>query len=305
MGGCCKKTNNTTDQTNFTAKKLINTFKSSIFCGAKGFLTFNLALLSYAEYSLYDYMLSKSNNQEDNRPKIKTAQAYLNDGSIVEVEEEVEEKKYNSYKFLKEGAAFAMKRNTIPFIEMIAIVPLACFALPVMIPGINILQCALICIALMVATCFIVRSFNLREKLLEKQTDYTREEIDKEFTKDSIVYPIFNKDRKHIQYNSPDQGHLLSEKDSTSFLVMLLAFPLKILQSCILVSLAVIELLEAVPNLCVDMIYDRSFDATKSNLQRSGNLLYASARNVIPVLSKFDEPVAEFIGIPKASCCSV
>lgn len=300
MDGCChskKKTNNTTNQQNFTAKKLINTFKSSIFCGAKGFLTFNLALLSYAEYSLYDYMLSKSNDKENDRPKVKIAQACLNDGGIAEVEE-IEEK-YNPYKLLKEGAAFAMNRSIIPFFEMIAIVPLACFALPAMIPGINLLPCVVICAALMVATCFVVRSFNLGEKLLEKKTGYTREEIDREFTKDSIVYPTFDKNNKRIRYNLPDQGQLLGEKNSTSFLVMLLTFPLKVLQSCILFSLAVVELLEAIPNLFVDMVYDRSFEATKSNLQRSGHLLYASVRNIVPI-TRFDEPIAEFIGTPKA-----
>jgi hypothetical protein len=49
MGKCCE--NNTTKQaepttekqSEFTAKKLINNLKSSIFCGTKGFLTFNLA----------------------------------------------------------------------------------------------------------------------------------------------------------------------------------------------------------------------------------------------------------------------
>ncbi|WP_341808076.1 hypothetical protein [Wolbachia endosymbiont (group E) of Neria commutata] len=297
MAGCCKKTNNTTNQQNLTAKKLVNIFKTSIFCGAKGSLTFSLACLSYLEYSLCEYMLRKNNNQEDNGPKIKTVQACLNEDSVAEAE--VREKKYNPYRFLKKGAAFAMKRNIIPFIEMITIVPFVCFALPTMIPGIGLLQCALICATLMVATCFIVRSFNLRENLIHKYDKYTQEQIDTAFRDNDIAYPIFNKDRKHIQYNSPEQGQLLSEKNSTSFLVKLLTFPLKVLQSCILFSLAAVELLEAVLNLFVDMVCDRSFKDTISSLQKSGHLLYASARNVVPI-SRFDEPVAEFIGNPKA-----
>jgi hypothetical protein len=270
MASCCKKTNNTTHQANFTAKKLINTLKSSIFCGTKGFLTFSLASLSYLEYSLHSY--------------------------------EKQGKSNSAYEELKKGAVFAIKRNSIPFMEMLTIIPFICFALPAMIPSINLLQCVLICAALMITTCFIVRTFNLREKLLENTTNYTRGEIDKEFTKDPITYPIFNQDRKHIQYNAPSPGKLLKEANNDSFLVMFLVFPLKVLQSFILLALAVVELLEAVPNLFVDMIYDRSFDTTKSNLQRSGHLLYASVRNLIP-MSKFDEPVAEFIGAPKAACC--
>lgn len=291
MGACHKKNN-------FTAKKLVNIFKTSIFCGAKGSLTFSLACLSYLEYSLCDYMLRKSNNQEDDAQKIKLVNACLSDGNVAE--SEVRGKKHNPYKSLREGNTFAMKRNIIPFIEMITIVPFACFALPIMIPGISLLQCALICAALMVATCFIVRSFNLRENLIYKYDKYTQEQIKTAFRNSDIAYPIFNQDRKHIQYNSPEQGQLLSEKNNTSFLVKLLTFPLKVLQSCILFSLAAVELLEAVLNLFVDMVYDRSFKNTQNSLQILCNLLYGGARNMIPVLSKFDGPVAEFIGNPKA-----
>ncbi len=44
---------------------------------------------------------------------------------------------------LKEGAAFAMKRNTIPFLEMTVIVPFVCFALPAMVGGISLMKCVL------------------------------------------------------------------------------------------------------------------------------------------------------------------
>lgn len=298
MGVCHKKNN-------LTAKRLVNILKTSIFCGAKGSLTFSLACLSYLEYSLCDYMLRKSNNQEDDAQKIKLVNACLSDGDGNVAESEVRGKKHNPYKSLREGNTFAMKRNIIPFIEMITIVPFACFALPIMIPGISLLQCALICAALMVATCFIVRSFNLRENLICKYDKYTQEQIKTAFRNSDIAYPIFNQDRKHIQYNSPEQGQLLSEKNNTSFLVKLLTFPLKVLQSCILFSLAVVELLETVPNLFVDMVCGGRLENTKNGFKILCHLLYGSARNMIPVLSKFDGPVAEFIGNPQASCCSV
>jgi|GEM_PF-2864353 len=201
---------------------------------------------------------------------------------------------------LKEGAAFAMKRNTIPFLEMAIITPFVCFALPAMVGSMSLTQCALVCAALMITTCFVVRTFNLREKLMAKTTDYSRETIDGEFKKDSIKLPIFDKNRKHIEYNSPNQ---VSEAGNTSFLVAFLVFPLKVLQSCIMLSLAAIELLEAVPSFCADLIFDRSFSSTQSNLQRSGHLLYASVRNLVPI-SILDKPVAELIGTPKATCCS-
>ena len=111
----------------YCRKKLVNNLKSSIFCGTKGFLTFNLAFLSYLEYSLH-------NNTK-----------------------------------LKEGAAFAMKRNVVPFGEMIAIPLFFCFVLPAMVGNISLIECALICAALMIATCFLVRTFHLREKLLKKK----------------------------------------------------------------------------------------------------------------------------------------
>jgi hypothetical protein len=252
MGDCCKKDDRTIEQTEPTTKKLVNNLKSSIFCGTKGFLTFNLAFLSYLEYS------SHHNTK------------------------------------LKKGAVFAMKRNTIPFLEMMIIVPLVCLAFT------GLLQCALVCAALMIATCFIVRTFNLREKLLEKQTVCSKETVNKEFKKDSIKFPIFDQNRKHIEYNSPNQ---VGESSNTSFLVAFLVFPLKILQSCIMLSLAAVELLETVPSFCADLVFDRSsFASTKSNLQRSGHLLYASVRNLVPI-TKFDECVANFIGTPEVTCC--
>ncbi len=271
MGKCCK--NNTTKQVEpttkkqaeSTAKKLVNNLKSSIFCGTKGFLTFSLAFLSYLEYSSH-------HNTE-----------------------------------LKKGAAFAMKRNTIPFLEMAIIVPFVCFALPAMLGSMSLMQCALICAALMVATCFVVRTWHVREKLMEKITNHSRGEIDAEFKKDTIKFPIFDQNRKHTEYNSPNSGRLLDETSSTSLFVKVLLFPLKVLlkvlQSCIMLSLAAIELLEVAPSLFVDSFFDWSFTSTKSNLQRSGHLLYASVRNLVPI-SILDEPVAERIGTPKIPCCS-
>lgn len=200
---------------------------------------------------------------------------------------------------LKKGAAFAMKRNTIPFLEMAVIVPLACLAFT------GLLQCALVCAALMIATWFIVRTFNLREKLLEKQTGCSKETVNKEFKKDTIKFPIFDQNRKHIEYNLPNSGRPLDETSSTSLFVKVsLKILLKVLQSCIMLSLAAVELLEAVPSFCVDVVFDKSFASTKSNVRRSGHLLYASVRNLVPI-TKFDEPIAEFIGTPEVTCCSI
>ncbi|RDD35726.1 hypothetical protein Wcon_00023 [Wolbachia endosymbiont of Cylisticus convexus] len=248
----------------YCRKKLVNNLKSSIFCGTKGFLTFSLAFLSYLEHS------SHRNTK------------------------------------LKEDAVFAMKRNTIPFFEMAIIVPFVCLALPSMIGSMNLMHCALICTALMVATCFFVRTFHVRELSLEKSTKHSKQEIDEQFKKDTIKFPIFDKSRKQIEYNSPNPGQSLN--DNISLPVRVLLFPLtvllKALQSCIMLSLATVELLEAVPSFCVDLVFDRSFSSTKSNMQRSGHLLYASVRNLVPV-TKLDECVADFIGTPKATCCGV
>lgn len=273
MGCCNKKNNKPVDpnvkqsiETTLTAKEWVNQFKSSIFCGTKGFLTFNLAFLSYLEYSLH-------NNKK-----------------------------------LKEGAVFAIKRNTIPFFEMAIIVPFVCLALPSMIGGMNLMHCVLICAALMVATCFVVRIFYLREKLLKKMTNnenYTEEQIEQEFKKDTIKFPIFDKNRQHIEYNSPNPGQLMNESPPSLFVKVLL-FPLtiflKALQSCIMISLAAVELLEAVPSFCVDVVFDRGFASTQSNMKRSAHLLYASVRNLVPV-TKLDECVADFIGKPEERCC--
>nr|WP_253309228.1 hypothetical protein [Rickettsia endosymbiont of Ceutorhynchus assimilis] len=284
MHTCCKKTNekpeSTTKQlveTESTAKKLVNNLKSSIFCGAKGFLTFNLAFLSYLEYGMCDHILQKQG------------------------------KSNNQYTELKKGAAFAMKRNTIPFLEMAIIVPFVCFALPAMVGSISLMQCALICAALMVTTCFFVRTFHVREWSLEKWTKHSTQEIDGQFKKDTIKFPIFDQNRKHIEYNSPNSGRPLYETSSTSLFVKVLLFPLKVLlnvlQSCIMLSLAAVELLETVPSLFVDTFFDWNFTSTKSNLKRSGHLLYASVRNLVPI-TKFDECVANFIGTPEVTCCS-
>lgn len=284
MHTCCKKTNekpeSTTKQlveTESTAKKLVNNLKSSIFCGAKGFLTFNLAFLSYLEYGMCDHILQKQG------------------------------KSNNQYTELKKGAAFAMKRNTIPFLEMAIIVPFVCFALPAMVGSISLMQCALICAALMVTTCFFVRTFHVREWSLEKWTKHSTQEIDGQFKKDTIKFPIFDQNRKHIEYNSPNSGRPPDETSSTSLFVKVLLFPLKVLlnvlQSCIMLSLAAVELLETVPSLFVDTFFDWNFTSTKSNLKRSGHLLYASVRNLVPI-TKFDECVANFIGTPEVTCCS-
>ncbi|MDD9331724.1 MAG: hypothetical protein PV340_03740 [Wolbachia sp.] len=163
------------------------------------------------------------------------------------------------------------------------------------------MQCTLVCTALMISTCFIVRIFNLREKSLKNTTHYSRGEIDKQFKKDSVVYHIFDKDSIHIKYNSLDQWNSLN---SDAKLATFLVFPLTVLQSCIMLSFAVVEFLESVPSLFVYVFYDRKFESTKSNLQRSGRLFYAGVRKLIPI-SRFDEPIAEFIGIPKATCCSI
>lgn len=275
MGECCHNKNNghidpaikQPVKLASTTEKLINSLKSSIFCGTKGFLTFNLAFLSYLEYSLH-------NNTK-----------------------------------LKEGAAFAMKRNVVPFGEMIAVPLLVCFVLPAMVGNISLVECALTCAALMVATCFVVRTYQLRQKLMETKwlntTGHTRKEIYEQFKKDTIKYPIFDQNRKYIEYNSPNLGQLMNESPPSLFVKVLL-FPLtvllKALQSCIMLSLATVEVLEAVPSFCVDLVFDRSFSSTKSNMQRSGHLLYASVRNLVPA-TKLDECVADFIGKPEAKCC--
>lgn len=275
MTGCCHNKNNghidpaikQLIKPASNTEKLINNLKSSIFCGTKGFLTFSLASLSWLEYSLH----------------------------------------HNTK--LKEGAAFAIKRNVIPFFEMAIIVPFACFTLPAMIGSISLMECALTCATLMIATCFVVRTFHLREKFLKKTTNnenYTGKQIEQKFKEDTIKFPIFDKNRQHIEYNSPNPGQPMDESPPSLFVKVLL-FPLtillKALQSCIMLSLATIELLETMPSFCVDLIFDnRSFASTHSNMKRSGHLLYASVRNLVPV-TKLDECVADFIGKPEARCC--
>ncbi|WP_025264024.1 hypothetical protein [Wolbachia endosymbiont of Onchocerca volvulus] len=80
---------------------------------------------------------------------------------------------------------------------MTTIVPLICFAPPAMIDNINTIKCALICAMLMTGACFFVKSFHVREWLLEKITDYSKEIIDAEFKKGTIRFPIFNQSRKY------------------------------------------------------------------------------------------------------------
>lgn len=323
MGDCCKKNTikqaepTTKKQAESTAKKLVSNFKSSLFCGTKGFLTFSLAFLSYFEYSICKCTSSAHIQQKENIERCNNIQASKlalaedTDSNFATQEIEQKEKSFNQqHKFLRDTAAFAMKRNTIPFFEMIIIVPLVCFALPAMVGSMSLMQCALLCAALMITTCFIVRTFNLRENLLKKMTSnegYNEKQIEEEFKKDTIKFPIFDQSRKHIEYNSPDSGRPLDETSSTSLFVKVLLFPLKVLlkvlQSCIMLSLATVELLEVVPSLCVDIVFDWKFESTTSNLQRSGHLLYASVRNLVPV-TKLDEYVANFIDTPKVTCCS-
>ncbi|WP_353287407.1 hypothetical protein [Wolbachia endosymbiont (group B) of Gerris lacustris] len=272
MGECCHNKNNghidpaikQPVKLASTTEKLINNLKSSIFCGTKGFLTFSLASLSWLEYSL------------------------------------------NRNMKLKEGAAFAMKRNVVPFGEMIAVPLLVCFVLPAMVGNISLVECALTCAALMVATCFVVRTCQLRQKLMETKwlntTGHSREEIYEQFKKDTMKFPIFNKNRQHIEYNSPNPGQSLNESTSCCFVKVSLTVILKALQSCIMLSLATVEVLEAVPSFCVDLVFDRSFSSTESNMQKSVHLLYANIRNLVPV-TKLDECVANLIGTPKATCC--
>ncbi|MGL9731465.1 MAG: hypothetical protein ACR5KX_01340 [Wolbachia sp.] len=262
MGGCCRKKNsNTAEQAESTTKQPVKTFVNNL----KSSIfcgTKGFLTFSLAFLSYLEYSAHRNTK-------------------------------------LKEGAAFAMKRNIIPSFEMAIITPFVCFALPAIVGSISLTQCALVCAALMITTCFVVRTFHLREKLMAKTTDYSRETIDAEFKKDIIKFPIFDKNRKHIEYNLPNQ---VSEAGNISFLIAFLVFPLKILQNCIILSLAAIELLEAVPSFCADLIFDRSFVSTKSNLQRSIHLLYASVRNLVPI-SILDKSVAKCIGSPRATCC--
>lgn len=91
---------------------------------------------------------------------------------------------------------------------MAIIVPFVCFALQCTIGSISLMQCALICAALMVVACFVVRNCQLREKLMEKITNHSRKEIDGQFKEDTIKFPIFDQSRKRIEYNSPIPGQL-------------------------------------------------------------------------------------------------
>lgn len=274
MTGCCKSKSNITKKTTSTKQSLfLNNLKTSIFCGTKGFLTFNLACLSYLEYSIYEY-ISHNRQEEDSN---------------------------NNYSLLKYDAIFAMKRNTIPFLEMISIVPFVCFWLPNIINGPSTAKCAFICAALMIITCLLVRKYHWREGLLEKWTNFDREDINKKFTTDSIIYPIFDEKNKRIRYDPLDKEHILQK---TSCLASFAICFLKVPQSFILLFLANVEFLEAIPSLLVDLFYDRSFESTKSNFQKATHLLYASVRNLIP-MSKLDAPVAEFIGTPKVACCGI
>ncbi|WP_255419708.1 hypothetical protein [Wolbachia endosymbiont of Dipetalonema caudispina] len=201
---------------------------------------------------------------------------------------------------LREGATFVMKRSIIPFFEMTIIVPLICVMLPAM-GNINVVKCIFICVTFMIGICSFIRNFHVREWLLEKITDYSRETIDAEFKKEDIRFPLLGQSRKDVKYSLSNQ---VSESNNTSFFIACLIFPLRFFQSCIMLFLAAVELLEVVLSFCIDLIFDRSaFVSTKNNLHRLSSLLYASVSNLIP-MSRLDGLVVERIGILKATCCN-
>jgi hypothetical protein len=257
MAGCCS--NRPSIKTSGSSiKKHVDNLKSSIFCGPKGFLTFNLAFMSYLLYG----------------------------------------HKLDSY---AKRSKFAMKRNLIPFIEMPIIF---CVGIAM---AIDPMQCILMCPILMVTTCFIVRTLNLRERLftvgqkLLGWTEYTNSTIKKTLSSDdSLCYPVLQ--NGYIRFSYPEGD---PEIPGSSTLLLPIRIILQFIQSGILLTLAVVELLETVPSFFVDLLFDRSFISTKSNLQKSAYLAYASIGNLVTPNTQFDQDVNAFIGIPgKQNCCS-
>lgn len=311
MGDCCNDKN---EEKKFT---YFGHIKASVFCAIKGHLIFQLAFISYINYSLYYFLLRQQNNGQ---PKV-LAEKYL---------------------YLRKSAGFSMVRNTIPFLEVAVIMPLVCFGLP-KIPGIDsllkdhmYLYCTLICIVLMVSICFTVRTFELREKLAKCfYKDCTLEKIKSSFKQDDIHYPIY--ENGSLEFNSPNRNDYKDKQNSSSrrdFLVLVLlnfiTLPLKLIQATTMLSLAAVELAEAIFNFPFDLLtcYNNKdkFAATESSLKRSGYLLYGFVRNTIDIISfpvmvfvdshyqvykgvnspfiDMDNAIAKCIGEVKSTCCS-
>ncbi|XGA08085.1 MAG: hypothetical protein U0X86_000246 [Wolbachia endosymbiont of Xenopsylla cheopis] len=312
--GCCHKKNKTSindDEKN----TYFGHIKSSVFCAVKGHFIFQLALVSYINYSLR-YLLLKQQNSN---------------GALTE-----------KYLHLKKGAAFSMARNIIPFFEVAIIMPLVCFGIP-RIPGIDsvlqdhmYLYCILICIVLMIAICFTVRTFELREKLTKCfYKDYNLEEIKSSFKQDDIHYPIY--EDGNLIFNFPNKSNYKDKQNLPSggdfillTLLNLITLPLKLIQATTMLSLAIIELGEAIFNFPFDILTcynDKDkFAATKNGLKRSGYLFYGFIRNAIDItffpvmvfvdsyyqVSKnmsspfeyLDDAVAKCIGEVKPTCCA-
>ncbi|GHM58382.1 MAG: hypothetical protein sL5_05230 [Candidatus Mesenet longicola] len=319
MGGCCNKKSQADSDKKLGDKKRKNSalyfshIKSSVFCAVKGHFIFQLALVSYINYSLR-YLLLKQQNSN---------------GALTE-----------KYRHLKKSAAFSMIRNIIPFFEVAIIMPLVCFGIP-RIPGVgDVLQdhmylyCTLICITFMIAICFTVRALELREKLTKCfYKDYDSEKIKGSFKQDDIHYPIY--EDGNLMFNFPDCSNYKGKQNASSrgyfillTLLNLITLPLKLIQATTMLSLAIIEFGEAIFNFPFDILTcynDKDkFAATKNGLKRSGYLFYGFIRNAIditffPVMvfvnshyqknmsSPFeclDNAVAELIGEVKSTCCN-
>ncbi len=311
-------------QTDSVDKNRVSTFfshiKASVFCGVKGYFTFELAFISYINYSLH-YFFFKHSDKNRSQPLAK------------------------KYDTMRKGAAFAMKRNLIPFFEVVIIMPLICFGLPKIL-GVNsilkdhlYLYCTFACITLMITACFIVRTFCLREKLTERLSCYNSQQITDSFKQDDIRYPIYDKENGNLMFNFPDQADGSKDKYNIPsrrdfILLVLLNFitlPLKLLQATTMLSLSIVELGEAIFNFPFDLLTccnsKNKFVATRSNMQRSGHLFYGFIRNSVDIalfpimifvnshyqvcknmsspFACIDDTVAEFIGTPESTCCSV
>ncbi|WP_339048781.1 hypothetical protein [Candidatus Mesenet endosymbiont of Phosphuga atrata] len=307
VGDCCKKKKENS--------AYFGHIKSSVFCAVKGHFTFQLAFVSYINYSLR-YLLLKQQNSN---------------GALTE-----------KYRHLKKSAAFSMARNIIPFFEIAIIMPLVCFGIP-RIPGVDsalqdhmYLYCTLICIILMVAICFTVRTFELREKLTKCfYKDYNLEEIKSSFKQDDIHYPIY--EDGNLIFNFPGHSNYKDKQNAPSrgdfillVLLNIITLPLKLIQATTMLSLSVVELCEAIFNLPFDLLTCCSdkdkFAATKNGLKRSGYLFYGFIRNAIDITffpvtifvdshyqvcknmnSPFeclDNAVAKCIGQVKSTCCN-
>ncbi len=320
MGDCCNKKGQADSDKELGDKKrknfaYFNHIKSSVFCAVKGHFTFQLAFISYINYSLR-YLLLKQQNSN---------------GALTE-----------KYCYLKKNAAFSMVRNTIPFFEVAIVMPLVCFGIP-RIPGIDsvlkdhmYLYCILTCIVLMIVICLTVRAFELREKLTKCfYKDYNLEEIKNSFKQDDIYYPIYK--NGILMFNSLNQSNYKDKQNSPSrgdfillVLLNLIALPLKLIQATTMLSLSIVEFGEAIFNFPFDLLTCCSdkdkFAATKNGLKRSGYLFYGFIRNAIDITffpvtvfvdshyqiyknmsSPFkclDNAAAKCIGEVKSTCCN-